>query len=139
MACDASPDNATFFSVAHSGPPSASVLENPWPNTHSTEQRPDTEPPYNVQCPGLCAIDPRKNRRASAQPINFNDIGAAPDPSWCACQAIPEPDIQNVAAADCSTPKPKGGRSRPPRCHLKGRSDVHHTRVRTFGRNQLMA
>ena len=23
---------------------------------------------------------------------------------WCAYQAIPEPDIQNVAAADCSAP-----------------------------------
>jgi hypothetical protein len=24
---------------------------------------------------------------------------------WCACQAIPEPDLQNVAAADCSAPR----------------------------------
>jgi hypothetical protein len=37
--------------VAHRGPRSASVLKNPWPDTHSGIKWRDTAPPYNVQRP----------------------------------------------------------------------------------------
>jgi hypothetical protein len=49
----ASPDEATIFSVALRGSRSSSVLKNPWPNTHSGSERPDTRQPSNdrAQCP----------------------------------------------------------------------------------------
>jgi hypothetical protein len=134
MACDASPNKATAFSVAHRGPPSASVLKNPWPDTHSGIEWRDTEPLHNVQCPGICAVDPRENRPACRQPINFNDAGH---------QRRSRPKLERLPGdpgtghSECGRrllyAQAQGGRSRPPRCHLKGRSDVRHKRVRTFG------
>jgi hypothetical protein len=47
MACDASSDDATVFSVAPRGPRSASVSKNPWPDTHSGTKWRDTGQRYD--------------------------------------------------------------------------------------------
>jgi hypothetical protein len=100
---NASPDSVTFFSVAHRGPRSSSVLKNPWPDTHSEGERRDTRPSNNghVTLSRRCRTDGQRARTPASPSFSTTWSTRSPTPPGCGAPD-PGPVTRRDAASNGS-------------------------------------